>query len=287
MYSKLLALAFGVTLSVGAVAAPVQALPSGPLYFKFNGNEQIAINGATTYAGGETTWGLFTMSTIERAVVEVPNSTVAPTGDYFFVNNVLPGNAQVTGMFYGVQALPPGTSGNPFPSTSGFLDLYWRDTSIYSVTDNSAATPGLRTSVNTATGYTEGDFLARIRFDSGIIASDPSITIAGDTIPTEASFFTGLATSFGSVDMSAGGLWAAALDGNWFNTVFGQRDIRFRNNYESNPGWNGGNENIIGARLDDPAQAVAVPEPGVLALMGLAMLGMGAARRRRSSALEK
>ena len=286
MKSKLFALAFGLTMSMSAaIAGPVQALPGGPIYLKFNGNEQLAVApGATTWAADpskkEINWGVFTMTTMHPGAVEDPNSTIGQNGPAFFSDSV---NSQVTGMFYGVQGLPAGTGGNPFPATSGFIDLWWRDIDAgMSYTNNAVGGPGIRTAFDKATGYTEGTFLARIRFDSGINV-DPSVFINGSVFPNAAGTFSGVATSFGSIDLAAGGAWATQLDTNYFNTDFGQRDLRFRNNYENKASWDGApGSGIRGARLDDPGQAFAIPEPGVLALMGLAFLGMGAARRRRN-----
>jgi hypothetical protein len=64
------------------------------------------------------------------------------------------------------------------------------------------------------------------------------------------------------------------------------RDLRFKNSYNYNQVWNSG-DNILGARIDDPGQAYALPEPGALSLMGLAMVGMGAALRRRDKKAAK
>ena len=274
---KILALAFGAAMSFGAYAAPATQLPPGPIYLKFSGQEQIAINGATTWAGSnEINWGVFTVSTMERGSVNTPNDQIDPTGDIFFVNGLSGG--QVTGMFYGIEQGEASPT-NPFPATSGYMDLYWRDLSSMTKTTLDTITPGVRCGFDCATGFTEGTFLARLFFDTGMDTIDPNNTIVGDQIPSS-NGFSGTADSYASVDMSAGGLWADQLDSDWFSSWQGLRDLRFKNSYNANTNWNGG-ENILGARIDDPGQAYALPEPGALSLMGLAMVGMGAALRRR------
>jgi hypothetical protein len=276
---KLLAFAIGAALSLSAVAGPATSLPGGPIYLKFNGNEQIAVGpGNTTFAGSnEINWGVFTLSTMEVGAVNMPHDAIAGTGDIFFFNN---NKSQITGMFYGIEAGTP-NAGNPFAATGGFVDLYWRDLEGTGLTKTSNATtlPGIRCGFNCATGYTEGTFLARLKFDTGMDQTDPNNSIVGTVVPNPPTF-TGLADSYASVDLSAGGLWAEQLDTNWFSSWQGLRDMRFKNSYNPQTTWNGA-PGIVGARIDDPAQAVALPEPGALSLMGLTLAGMGAVLRRR------
>ncbi len=277
---KLLALAIGAAFSLSAFAAPVD-LPAGPLYMKFNGNEQIAINGANTWEGGEINWGVFTLTTIMKGVVQQPGEQIdgsTDPDDIIFNNGDY--NGQITGMFYGLEAGIP-TETNPFPATGGYIDLYWRDLGTYSATNNAELGPDVRCGFSCANGYTQGEFLVRLKFASGIDPDVETNYVSGSVRPVEGEAFAGDALSFAEVDYSVMGTWTEKLDTDWFNTVFGSRDFRFSNRYSENVRWDGG-ENIIGARLDDPAQAVALPEPGALSLMGLAMVGMGAALRRRT-----
>lgn len=277
---KFAALAFGAAMSFGAYAAPATMLPPGPIYLKFSGQEQIAVGGATTYnANGirEINWGVFTITTMQRGEVQDPNQQLDPDGPPFFVDGQ---GGQITGMFYGVEEGDPSAT-NPFPAKGGYMDLYWRDLSVMTYTNlNSATTPSVRTDFNQATGFTEGTFLARLFFDTGMDLSNPNNTIVGSQVPSSGGF-TGDADSFASVDTSVKGLWTEQLNSDYFTSWQGLRDLRFKNSYNDNDAWGDGSNGIFGASIDDPGQAYALPEPGALSLMGLAMVGMGAVLRRR------
>jgi len=286
---KLLAFAAGTVMSMSAFAAAAPStLPSGPIYLKFSGQEQIAVNGAHTYGNSEINWGVIIVSTAEKGDVNTPNDAIDPNGEIFYVNGQ---QGQITGMFYGVQAGEPSAT-NPFPATGGYLDLYWRnlDTMSKSTVSNNDVAPNVRCGESCATGFTEGQFLARIMFDTGMDTDSAINTIVGTETPSS-NGFSGFADSYGSVVADATvngqtGLWADQLNSDWFNSYLGMRDLRFKNSYNYNSKWNSGTD-ILGARIDDPAQAFALPEPGALSLMGLAMVGMGAALRRREKKAAK
>jgi hypothetical protein len=280
MKKILAALAVACT-TLSATAAPASYLPPGGIYLKFTGQEQIAINGASTWTDGkEINWGVFVVSSLESAVVNTPHDQLDPTGDIFFVNKVL-GGGQITGMFYGIEA---GTYSptNPFPATKGYMDLYWRDLDKMTATSLTGSPNNVRCGYDCANGYTEGTFLARMFFDTGMDTGNKLNTIVGNQVPSS-NGFSGQADSYASVDMSKVGLWSKQLNSDYFLNSEGARDLRFKNSYNYNKNWNDkNNSNILGARVDDPGQAYALPEPGALSLMGLAMIGMGAALRRRS-----
>jgi hypothetical protein len=268
----------------GASAAPATLLPPGPIYLKFSGQEQIAINGAHTWSDNkEINWGVFVISSLAIGDVATPHNLIDQ--DEFnpaFFNNASAGS-QITGMFYGIEQ-GGASSTNAFPGTGGYLDLYWRDLSKMtpSSTKSSSIDPSIRCGYDCATGFTGGDLLVRLKFDTGMDSGNSSNTIVGSQTPS-AGGFSGLANSYASVDMSHKGLWSDQLNSDWFLNNEGARDLRFRNSYEYNSNWNSQtNANILGAKVDDPGQAYALPEPGALSLMGLALIGMGAVLRRRS-----
>lgn len=287
MKSKLLALALGLTVSLSALAGPVVSLPGGPLFVKFTGAEQIATGGANTGAAfgnaNEISWGVFVVDTIRKGLVVTPNSQISPTGLPFF-SDATSNNAQVTGMFYGIEQGSPATLANPLPGAKGYMDLYWRDLASNSYTDMGAVSlggvAGVRSGLSTANGFTQGTLLAHIEFTAGIDPTNPTVTVSGSVLPTSGGF-SGQSDFFANVDTSVIGAWTTQLATDYFTTAFGPADFKFKNSYNMLTQWNG-TPGVFGAKLDDPAQAMAIPEPSILALMGLAMLGMGMVRRRRN-----
>jgi hypothetical protein len=323
-------IALGATLSV---AMNVQAAPffpnPGPIFFQFTNQEQVDIgvnavtgvpSNSTSTCGGcsgdpEGNWGIAQVSILREGVFDGGSTFGSLNNDINSAGTVpqyadqlapTPGN-QVTAMFYGVTQTSISQSGSvvSLASTGGFIDLYYDEPGLVgggTIVNIGTELPGGRTADDQFTGVTDGIFLGRLAFASGIDPSDATTFVQG-TIDTALANNSGSADSYANVvDVngdgvidSLDGLWAATLDSDVFGTAFGTRDLRFSNKIDLDTNWDGsiagclepgsGDPCVLGLASNDPGRAYAVPEPGTVALLGIALagFGMGAKRRRRAS----
>jgi hypothetical protein len=308
---------FAAAVLTGAtvMAAPI-TLPVSPLFVQYTSNEQFSLSNSihstdatTNLPTSEGNWGILQISSIEKGTAQNPRGTdIQGGGANVFVNGQAGGN-QITGIFYGVQNI--GVNPGGFSSTGGFIDLYWQDVGTANTGADLAAgfNPARRPNQKTYTGYAEPGnpafiFLAQLAFGPGC-DGNPIHTICTGVVPATTD---GVAKSYQSVNLAAGGVWASQLDSNFFTLdanglplVLAQ-DVRTDSNFDRNSAaaWNGlgigvvdascpnGHTgtgqapcDIIGFRADGPVRVEATPEPGTLSLLAFGLLGgVGFLRRR-------
>lgn len=288
-----------LSLAGAGFAEPID-LPEGtPLRIQFDNAEQIdtSLSGSidvpgTLDYGTADNWGIIKVSNISIGGIEIPNTQIGGGGDTIFTDGV---DGQISGIFYGVDITGCSGSGTAAcTATGGVLDLYWNDAGVNDLGVVSSYAP----TDATVDAFTDGTFLVRLLFDSGVINGDADTTLTSSINLTESITGEGTANGFLSVDTSTPGAWTSILNGDWFfvdpngNTVFGEagetRDMRFRNTFNLLPSWNGTNPDVLGFSSTDPATVLTAseeaPEPATLTLLGLGLAGLARSQRRRIKA---
>jgi hypothetical protein len=291
---RLLVLILGILSFMGtAMAAPI-VLPTGPIFIQYNNLEQvnaansILVPGYAPAVGTQGNWGVLNISSIQFGGIATSHTDISG-GTTFFADDGPGGTqGQVTGIFYGIQIQPGGTT-----ATGGTVDLFWHDAGTDTIT-TACMTGAAPCGPNAATvgAFASGTFLVRINFASGIINGNPTVTLESNTDPTINA--SGHSDAFGNVNLAAPGPWTNAFNGDWFfvdpngNGTFGEpgetRDLRFSTFYNGNSNWDGApGSGTSGLRSNDPARAFNVPETNTLPLLVLSLGGLGLMTLRKKS----
>ena len=216
--------------------------------------------------GGDV-WGIFSIAAIQNTSTGVTTWVRGQDGQY------------LTGIYGGLQDAKIekafAGSANEFQisnMTGGWMEMYW-NTADYDPT----LTPAGRTAEKEFTGINSADLALSAIFDGA--------TNGGDPYPYVASTFIKSVQGSGSGYMDViGGDMADWLDTNaMIDTAGTGRDLFFGIKYDdanfnaSENGWTVLGTGDVKGQVETPT----VAEPGTLALMGLGLLGLGAAVRRK------
>lgn len=244
------------TVACGPPTSPPPTLPSSaPLVFKIENLEQVnlannlTVPGYAPASGVQGNWGVFTVSSIQNGVVLVPNVEIGGGGTTFFADDGPGGTAgQISGIFYGIQTTTPTTS------TGGTIDFFWHDANATYIASNCVSGANCAPDAAAVGLFASGTLLVRLKLASGIDpASASTFTITNVPMTSfNAPGPVGQSASFADVDTSTAGPWAAALDGDFFTTTAGKRDIRLTTVFTNVASWSGNPAGTIGLRSNDP-----------------------------------
>ena len=269
---KKLAAALGLVLGTATGLAGAAAFNlggyTGPLVIQFRDFENIS--GGPIPAPGDQNFGVLRVTTVQDL-----------SGNLLWTQGG--SNGFLSGVFDGItvkSVTPAGAGHLNVQSTNGHMDLYLTDTALdpnqgtLGYGAGGCAVGGLCYHTVTDVG---GVLFLSLDFAPGINPADGTITVNGDfNITTNPP--SGTASSYLDV---VGGVYASHFDTNFFPTNFGLRDLKIDNTFCPNGTTACGTAGNWQLQSSDPARAFFIPEPGTLALAGLALAFLGGMGRRR------
>lgn len=254
-----------------AIAAPVFSLTggyAGPIVIRFQDWESVLPG----LAVGAENFGILRITAIEDT-----------SGNSIWIQGGT--NGFLAGIFNDliIQSVAPSGAGVRAQATGGHLAIYSSNTApvpTQGLSGYAAAgcLPG-DLCYHTISDNAGGDLFLALDFVSGVDPTNSSVTL--DATFTTTTFPVG-GTAASYLDV-IGGSHAAMFDTNTQTTVFGNRDVYLTNGFCPNGNPTCGNVGDWQLISTDPARAAVIPEPGTVALFGVALaLVSGFARRRRS-----
>lgn len=254
-------------------AAPVQAAPSIGTLDSFNGPVEIKFTNWESFTNGVTVgsenFGILSIETIKDPLT---NTALFQQGQ---------GGQFLTGVFYGIVVDSVSPDGLSAKATGGTIKIYLNSSNLTPTLGTAGYTSGACAGSLDFTcydGITGGELVLELELASGVDPLDSDVTLDADFENDEFPP-TGKASAYYNV---VGGSLKSKFDTDTVSTPHGTRDLFAQNDFCPNGvpscGPTVGNWQLLS---NDPIRGYVIPEPGTLAVLGVGLLGLGMAVRRR------